>query len=177
MKTSKLVVFAILALTATISWATSTSPADGYLAFIKTLKNASRLEEIDQYFTERGVRARNKIVDALSAQSDRDLVNQRILEELKSSLVDITVSSAKESSLQPRGKSAEGNPTAVVDVEGVQASTGKAINRWPVMELEKGVWKFSGTSMPPNTHPSSLPPDAPTVEALPPEMHSQSGGR
>lgn len=177
MKTSKLVVFAILALTATISWATTTSPADGYLAFLKMLKNANRLEEIDPYFTERGVRARNKIVDALSVQSDRDLVNQRILEELKSSLVDITVSSAKESSLQPRGKSAEGNPTAVVAVEGFHASTGKAIDRWPVMELEKGVWKFSGSSMPPNSRSTSLSPVTPIVEALPPGKASRDGGR
>lgn len=177
MKTSKFVVLALLALSAPISWSASTSPADGYLTFIKVLKNANRMEDIDPYFPERGVSIRNKIVESLQTQPERDQVNQRILEELKSNIADVTVSSAKESSLHTRGTSSEGNPTAVVAVEGVHTSTGKAIDRWPVMELEKGVWKFSGSSTPPNARSTSSSAVTPVVEALPPAKASQGGGR
>ncbi|MHB8699244.1 MAG: hypothetical protein ACYC9J_14670 [Sulfuricaulis sp.] len=145
MKTLRYILITLLCLLAPTAWAADASPAGGYVAFIKALQSANSLSDIDRYFPKRAVETRNKIVDALPEENDRGQVYNRLLEEMKSTVGDVKVTSANEDTSRPRGKSPAGNITAVVAVKGVRIKTGKPIDRWPIMELENGVWKFSGS--------------------------------
>ncbi len=155
MKNMKHILIALFCLLTPTTWAANSTPADSYQAFIKTLRSANSLSDLDKYFPKRAVETRNKIIDALPNEGDRAQVYQRILDELKLSMGKTKVNSAKEDTSRTRGKSPAGNETAIVALDGIDVKTGKPIERWPIMELEDGVWKFSGSVSAPNLPPAA----------------------
>lgn len=181
MKRMKHVLIVLFCLLAPTTWAANLSPADSYLAFTRALQNANNLSEIDRYFLKRAVETRNKIIESLPDDGGRTLISQRILGQLKSSFGEARIKAAREDTSRARGKSSVGNETAVVMLDGVDAKTGAPIDRWPIMEMEQGVWKFTGSVSVPNPSGVSVGKDGKlaampartsgnvVVEPLPPE--------
>lgn len=159
--------FALASAWPTFAIATST-PEEGYRAYYQALRGAQKYTDLASYIPERMPRMRAESIDRFAkekslSKAERDTIDQNSLAlqrntALKNDIVAVKV----ERTIPAAGQRPE---MALLEVQLRNAANGATRTIYPVMENEKGTWKFAGERFPAQAASKATP--APTGKPAP----------
>lgn len=127
------------------------TPEDGYRAYYQALRVAQNYGDLARYIPERMPRLRAESLDKLAkernlSKAERDGLDQNSIDLQRSKALKHDIVAVKvERTIPAAGQRPE---MALLEVELRNSGSGDKSMTYPVMEKEKGTWKFAGERFP-----------------------------